>query len=186
MLRPRRRRDQPLVGRQPSSATGPRACSRPVAMPISAPMPNSPPSANWVEALRMHDRAVDLAQEALGGRRVLGDDRVGVAASRSARCARSPRRARRPPRTARIASRYSVPQSSSLAGAIARIDRARSRVAAQLAAGLEQIVDDRRRASGQTRGRPAASRSRRRSPVRRILALSAIARALAGSAAAWM
>src|SRR5262249_21705793 len=34
-----------------STPTGPRACSRPVAMPISAPNPNSPPSANWVEAL---------------------------------------------------------------------------------------------------------------------------------------
>src|ERR1019366_2376818 len=34
-----------------SSPTGPRACIRPVAMPISAPKPNSPPSANWVEAL---------------------------------------------------------------------------------------------------------------------------------------
>jgi SAM-dependent methyltransferase len=36
-----------------SAPTGPRACSLPVAMPISAPMPNSPPSANWVEALRI-------------------------------------------------------------------------------------------------------------------------------------
>ena len=34
-----------------AAPTGPRACMRPVAMPISAPMPNSPPSANWVEAL---------------------------------------------------------------------------------------------------------------------------------------
>src|SRR4051812_22137929 len=34
-----------------SKPTGPRACMRPVAMPISAPKPNSPPSANWVEAL---------------------------------------------------------------------------------------------------------------------------------------
>src|SRR5262249_5715495 len=34
-----------------STPTGPRACMRPVAMPISAPKPNSPPSANWVEAL---------------------------------------------------------------------------------------------------------------------------------------
>lgn len=29
-----------------STPTGPRACRRPVAIPISAPMPNSPPSAN--------------------------------------------------------------------------------------------------------------------------------------------
>src|SRR5947207_13357323 len=34
-----------------SKPTGPRACMRPVAMPISAPKPNSPPSANCVEAL---------------------------------------------------------------------------------------------------------------------------------------
>src|SRR5579872_2167946 len=34
-----------------SAPTGPRGGSRPVEMPISAPMPNSPPSANWVEAL---------------------------------------------------------------------------------------------------------------------------------------
>src|SRR5690606_21094599 len=34
-----------------STPTGPRACILPVAMPISAPMPNSPPSANCVEAL---------------------------------------------------------------------------------------------------------------------------------------
>src|SRR5258707_15468986 len=34
-----------------SAPTGPRACILPVPMPISAPMPNSPPSANCVEAL---------------------------------------------------------------------------------------------------------------------------------------
>src|SRR5205085_9304573 len=34
-----------------STPTGPRACSLPVPMPISAPIPNSPPSANWVDAL---------------------------------------------------------------------------------------------------------------------------------------
>src|SRR6187401_496232 len=34
-----------------STPTGPRACMRPVAMPISAPKPNSPPSANCVDAL---------------------------------------------------------------------------------------------------------------------------------------
>src|SRR3569833_3190254 len=34
-----------------SSHTGPRAWNLPVAMPISPPNPNSPPSANWVEAL---------------------------------------------------------------------------------------------------------------------------------------
>src|SRR5689334_8849986 len=34
-----------------SAPTGPRACILPVPMPISAPMPNSPPSANCVDAL---------------------------------------------------------------------------------------------------------------------------------------
>ena len=34
-----------------STPTGPRACILPVAIPISAPKPNSPPSANCVEAL---------------------------------------------------------------------------------------------------------------------------------------
>src|SRR6185437_6100216 len=34
-----------------SMPTGPRACILPVAMPISPPKPNSPPSANCVEAL---------------------------------------------------------------------------------------------------------------------------------------
>src|ERR1041384_7417313 len=34
-----------------STPTGPRACMRPVAMPISAPKPNSPPSAICVEVL---------------------------------------------------------------------------------------------------------------------------------------
>ena len=36
-----------------SNPTGPRAWSFPVAMPISAPKPNSPPSANCVEQLCM-------------------------------------------------------------------------------------------------------------------------------------
>src|SRR5690606_3697281 len=34
-----------------STPTGPRAWNLPVAIPISPPNPNSPPSANWVEAL---------------------------------------------------------------------------------------------------------------------------------------
>ena len=57
---------------------GPRAWKRPVAMPISAPMPNSPPSANWVEALcstmALSTRARNRSAVAL----VLGDDGVGV------------------------------------------------------------------------------------------------------------
>ena len=44
-----------------------------------------------------HDRGIDLAQEFLRRRLVLGDDRSRCDASRSARCARSRRRRRRPP-----------------------------------------------------------------------------------------
>ena len=61
-----------------STPTGPRACMRPVAMPISAPKPNSPPSANWVEALCSTIARVDLAQELVGRLLVGGDDRIGV------------------------------------------------------------------------------------------------------------
>ena len=61
-----------------STPTGPRACSRPVAMPISAPKPNSPPSANWVEALCSTIAESTSREEFLGRRGVVGDDGVGV------------------------------------------------------------------------------------------------------------
>ena len=51
---------------------------RPVAMPISAPKPNSPPSANWVEALCSTIAESTSLQESLGRRLVLGDDAIGV------------------------------------------------------------------------------------------------------------
>jgi hypothetical protein len=47
-------------------------------MPISAPKPNSPPSANCVEALCSTIAGVDLGQKALGRSRVTGDDGVRV------------------------------------------------------------------------------------------------------------
>ena len=74
-------------------------------------------------------------------------------------------------------------QSSSLAGDDAGIERQRLGIAAQLAAGLAQIGEDRRQ------HRAGAARSTRSVSVapqietRRILALSTIARALSGSAA---
>ena len=61
-----------------SAPTGPRACSLPVAMPISAPMPNSPPSANCVEALCSTMALIDLGRKRSAARVVLGDDRIGV------------------------------------------------------------------------------------------------------------
>src|SRR5690606_13764413 len=42
---------------RPSRPTGPRACSLSVEMPISAPRPNSKPSANRVDALIMTEAA---------------------------------------------------------------------------------------------------------------------------------
>ena len=51
---------------------------RPVAMPISAPKPNSPPSANWVEALCRTIAEFDLLQEPLRRGLVLGHDAIGV------------------------------------------------------------------------------------------------------------
>jgi len=61
-----------------STPTGPRACSLPVAMPISAPKPNSPPSANWRRGVVQHDRGIDLVRKFLRRRLSAGDDRVGM------------------------------------------------------------------------------------------------------------
>ena len=61
-----------------STPTGPRACRRPVAMPISAPMPNSPPSANCVDALCRTMALSRRVEKALGGGLVVGDDAIGV------------------------------------------------------------------------------------------------------------
>ena len=111
---------------------------RPVAMPISAPKPNSPPSANWVEALCSTMARIDLAQEALGRGRVLGDDRVGVVRAVASRCGRWRRRRRRRRCTAMMASRYSVAPVL-LGRRRRRADRRlHGRVAAHLAAGIEQ------------------------------------------------
>ena len=85
----------------PSSATGPRAWRRPVAMPISPPKPNSPPSANWVEALWRTIAESTPAMNARGGGGVGGDDRVGVVRPVARRCGRSRRRRRRPARRRR-------------------------------------------------------------------------------------
>ena len=47
-------------------------------MPISAPKPNSPPSANWVEALCSTIAESTSSRNRRGGGRVLGHDRIGV------------------------------------------------------------------------------------------------------------
>ena len=82
-----------------------------------------------------------------------------------------------------IASRYSVDQSSSVAGFTRAIDGLRRRIAPDLAAGVEQHGDQRRKCVA------AAARSTSRvsaaphTPVRRILALSTIVFAISRSAA---
>ena len=145
---------------------------RPVAMPISAPKPNSPPSANCVEALWSTIARVDLGEELLGGRLVVGDDRVGVVRAVALDVGDRARRRRRPPSTEMIASRYSVGQSSSVAG-FAR--------ASALRAPRRRGPRSRRRAAsrpaaGSSVGATARSTSSvsvaPQTPVRRILALS--------------
>ena len=68
-----------LEGGELLDADGPaRACRRPVAMPISAPMPNSPPSVKRVEALCSRSRRIHLGEEVVAGRLVLRHDAVRV------------------------------------------------------------------------------------------------------------
>ena len=163
-----------------STPTGPRACMRPVAMPISAPKPNSPPSANWVEAL-CRTMAESTSSRTAPPRR--------CPRSRCSRCDASRRSDMVDRRvetsttlTVMIASRYSVP--SPLRSPASRANRplARPRRRAR-AAGLDQRVDrfpkqacGRRRDDQQRLGRAAT-------PVRRILAFTTIFSALSRSAA---
>ncbi len=59
-----------------STPTGPRACILPVEMPISPPMPNSPPSANWVEALCSRIAESSFVEEAGDNIGVFSNDRL--------------------------------------------------------------------------------------------------------------
>ena len=98
-----------------STPTGPRACIRPVAMPISAPKPNSPPSANCVDALWS-----TIAEST--SRRKRSAAAASSVTMASVWCEPNvsmwPTAASSPSttRTAMIASRYSDRQSASLAG----------------------------------------------------------------------
>src|SRR5689334_25382611 len=97
-----------------STPTGPRACSLPVPIPISAPMPNSAPSANWVEAF--HSTIAESSAErkrsaaALSSVTMLSVWREPYF-SMCAMASSTPLTAF----TAMTASRYSFGQSSSLA-----------------------------------------------------------------------
>ena len=76
--------------------TGPRAWKRSVEMPISAPMPNSPPSANCVEALCSTMALSTSRRKRSAAAAFARHDALGVRRAVAARCARSPRRRHRP------------------------------------------------------------------------------------------
>ena len=61
-----------------STPTGPRACILPVAMPISRAHAELAAIGELGRGVVQHDGGIDLGEEALDGRRVLGDDRLGV------------------------------------------------------------------------------------------------------------
>ena len=107
-----------------STPTGPRACSLPVEIPISAPMPNSPPSANWVEALT----STIALSTSLMNFSAASASSVMMASVWSEPCVPMNPMASSMPSTsftATMLSRYSVSQSSSVAG-VTRASSART------------------------------------------------------------
>ena len=110
-------------------------------MPISAPKPNSPPSANWVDAYhRQHDRRIDLVETV-----VVADsrhNRIGVV-----RTVIMNMRDRFVDAVddlaAMVASSYSVSQSAAAAGFTRGSVRCTASSPAHLAAGVDQHLDQR-------------------------------------------
>ena len=132
----------------------------------------------------MHDGAVDLGEEALGGGAVLGDDRVGVLASRSGSiCAIAPSTPSTT-RTERIGSRYSVRQSVSVAAMRLRIERCCTAASPRTSQPAScSIGEDRRQVRVAATARSISSVSAApQTLMRRILALSTMSRAMARSA----
>ena len=121
------------------------------------------------------------SQEALGGRRVLGDDRLGVLRAVVALiCAIALADAVDHARRDDGVEIFGVPVGFGRR-LHARVGGLERRVAADFAAGLDQIVDDRR---DQRRGARSTSRVSvaPQTPVRRILAFTTMARAFSKSA----
>src|SRR5262245_4581814 len=165
-----------------STPTGPRAWKRPVAMPISAPKPNSPPSANWVEAL------CNTIAESTSSRNFSAAARSSVTIE-SVWC--EPKRsicsiAASTPSTTlaeMTASRYSVDQSSSLAGFTRR---STARVASSPRTSQpasSSMVTSGLRCVDATAPSTSSVSAAPQTPVRRILALSRIVRAMSSFAA---
>ena len=125
-----------------STPTGPRAWKRPVAMPISAPKPNSPPSANWVEALCRTMALSTSCRNFSAAALILGHDRVGVMRAVALDM---------PDRGVHAVDHLGGDDGVEIFGRPvllarrlhARIDGARRLVAAHLAAGIEQHGDER-------------------------------------------
>src|SRR5439155_6567998 len=109
-----------------TSAIGPRACSFWLEMPISAPKPNSPPSAKRVEALTMtHAESTSREKRSAADGSSVTIASVWLVPWTLIRSIASSKLPTTP--TARMRSRYSASQSSSAAGTIEeRIARALS------------------------------------------------------------
>ena len=146
-----------------STPTGPRACILPVAMPISAPMPNSPPSANCVEALcsriaesiSLKKRSTAAASSATIASVWCEEKRLDMLD----RLADAVDQLRRDDRVEIFGRPVGLGRRRPPAGKTART----SSVAADFAAGLWPARRGAARdASRRRRGRPAASRPRRR------------------------
>jgi hypothetical protein len=152
-------------------------------MPISAPSPNSPPSANWVEALTITIALSTSARKPLGDLAVGGDDGVGVCRGMARDvCERGVEPIDHRDRENGVEV-FAVP----VVGAgrpDPRIERLRARVAAQLAARPRAAPARPRTEPGNAASSSSVSVAPQM-PVRRILALSASLTAMAGSAAEW-
>src|SRR5262249_6540440 len=165
-----------------SPPTGPRAWKRPVAMPISAPKPNSPPSANWVEALcNTIAESTSLTNFFAAALSSVTIESVWCEPKRSI-CSIA---ASTPSITLAemTASRYSVDQSSSLAGFTRR---STARVASSPRTSQpasSSMVTSGLRCVDATAGSTSSVSAAPQTPVRRILALSRIVRAMSSFAA---
>ena len=166
-----------------STPTGPRAWILPVAMPISRAEAELAAVGELGRGVVQQDRGVDLVEETCGA---LSASSATIASVWCEPWFSIWAIASSTPSTTfaeMIASRYSVSQSSSVAGFTLRINALHGGVAAHLAAGVDQ---HRRSAASGASPRTARSTSSvsaaPQTPVRRILALSTIDFAMSSSA----
>ena len=139
------------------SPIGPRACSFCVELPISAPIPNSPPSVKRVEALTYTQAASTPELEGPRGARCRASRSPRSARCRSARCARSPPRPSRRRRRASVERQVLASPSPPRRPARARRSRAPAQPRAPACA-RRRARARRRRASARERSRGRNSR----------------------------